>query len=87
MTATIYQLMETVQQASNLIISTALDKRTNTYIVILDKMSIPIHQIVCIDKNGGIGKNGNLPWKLEDDWQHFITHSLRQLVRSRSFIL
>ena len=82
MTATIYQLMETVQQASNLIISTALDKRTKTYIVIFDKMSIPIHQIVCIDKNGGIGKNGNLPWKLEDDWQHFITYSLRQLVRS-----
>ena len=78
MTATIYQLMETVQQAS-IFISPALDKRTQ--LVIFDKMSIPIHQIVCIDKNGGIGKDGNLPWKLEDDWQHFITHSLRQLVR------
>ena len=42
--------------------------------------SIPIHQIVCIDKNGGIGKNGNLPWKLEDDWKHFLAHSLRILV-------
>ena len=32
MTATIYQLMETVQQASHLVISTVLDKRTNTNI-------------------------------------------------------
>ena len=44
-------------------------------------MALAIHQIVCIDKQGGIGKNGDLPWKLEDDWQHFLTLSLRKLVR------
>ena len=49
-------------------------------------MSVPIHQIVCIDKNGGIGKNGDLPWKLEEDWKHFLAHSLRILVRLNAFI-
>lgn len=33
---------------------------------------ISIHQIVAIDENGGIGLNGDLPWKLQKDWQHFL---------------
>ena len=37
---------------------------------------IPIHQIVCVDKNGGIGKNGDLPWKIEGDWQYFLNKTL-----------
>ena len=36
-----------------------------------------IHQIVCIDQNGGIGKNGKLPWKIEKDWSYFLNKSLR----------
>ena len=38
---------------------------------------VPIHQIVCIDEKGGIGKNGDLPWKIQKDWQHFLQLSLR----------
>ena len=45
-----------------------------------NEAEISIHQIVCIDKNGGIGKNGTLPWKIEKDWQHFLSLSLRKLV-------
>ena len=40
---------------------------------------VPIHQIVCIDEKGGIGKNGDLPWKIQKDWQHFLQLSLRKL--------
>ena len=33
---------------------------------------IPIHQIVAIDENGGIGLDGNLPWNVEKDRQHCL---------------
>ncbi len=33
---------------------------------------IPIHQIVAIDENGGIGLGGNLAWNLQRDWEHFL---------------
>ncbi len=36
---------------------------------------IPIHQVVCIDSIGGIGKNGDLPWKINSDWEHFLSLS------------
>ena len=36
-----------------------------------------IHQIVCVDQNGGIGKGGKLPWKIEKDWKYFLNTSLR----------
>ena len=33
---------------------------------------ISINQIVAIDENGGIGINGNIPWNLSKDWEHFL---------------
>ena len=51
--------------------------------LIMTSEEVPIHQIVCIDEAGGIGKNGNLPWKIEKDWQHFLQHSLRILDTSK----
>ena len=33
--------------------------------------NIPIHQIVAIDENGGIGIGENIPWNLPKDWEHF----------------
>ena len=27
--------------------------------------------IVCVDKNGGISKNGEIPWKCEEDLRFF----------------
>ena len=33
---------------------------------------IPVHQIVALDEENGIGIGGNLPWKLTKDWNHFL---------------
>ena len=44
---------------------------------------VPINLIVCIDQKGGIGQNGDLPWKIEQDWQHFLSLSLRKLDSKR----
>ena len=51
--------------------------------LIMTSEEVPIHQIVCIDEAGGIGKNGDLPWKIQKDWQHFLQHSLRILDTSK----
>ena len=33
---------------------------------------IPVHQIVAMDEENGIGIGGNLPWNLPKDWNHFL---------------
>ena len=33
---------------------------------------ITINQIVAIDENGGIGIDGDIPWRLSKDWEHFL---------------
>ena len=33
---------------------------------------IPVHQIVAMDEESGIGVGGNLPWNLPKDWNHFL---------------
>ena len=33
---------------------------------------IPIHQIVAIDEDGGIGVGEELPWRLSKDWESFL---------------
>ena len=33
---------------------------------------ITINQIVAIDENGGIGIDGDIPWHLSKDWEHFL---------------
>ena len=34
--------------------------------------SIPIHQIVALDEEGGIGLGETLPWNLSKDWENFL---------------
>ena len=38
----------------------------------MEANSIPIHQIVAIEENGGIGLGEDLPWSLRRDWEHFL---------------
>ena len=38
----------------------------------MSEINISINQIVAIDENGGIGINGNIPWSLPKDWEHFL---------------
>ena len=33
---------------------------------------IPVHQIVAMDEENGIGIGENLPWNLPKDWNHFL---------------
>ena len=33
---------------------------------------IPVHQIVAMDEENGIGIGANLPWNLPKDWNHFL---------------
>ena len=33
---------------------------------------IPVHQIVAMDEESGIGIGENLPWNLPKDWNHFL---------------
>ena len=28
--------------------------------------------IVAVDRAGGIGREGGLPWRLEAEWRHFL---------------
>ena len=37
----------------------------------------PVDIIVAVDKSGGIGLDGNLPWSLEAEWAHFLRLSTR----------
>ena len=36
------------------------------------KDTIPVHQIVAMDVESGIGIGENLPWNLPKDWNHFL---------------
>lgn len=36
-----------------------------------------IHMIAAVEKNGGIGLNGTLPWRIEEDWRYFLNHVTR----------
>jgi len=37
----------------------------------------PVHMIAAVEKNGGIGLNGALPWRIEEDWRYFLNHVTR----------
>ena len=28
--------------------------------------------IAAVDRAGGIGREGDLPWRLEEEWRHFL---------------
>lgn len=34
--------------------------------------NIPVHQIVAMDEEGGIGIGEELPWNLSKDWENFL---------------
>ena len=34
--------------------------------------NIPVHQIVAMDEEGGIGIGEKLPWNLSKDWENFL---------------
>ena len=52
---------------------------------------IPVHQIVALDEENGIGIGGNLPWKLTKDWNHFLRMTTKvkvfSLKQSNIFII
>ncbi len=35
-------------------------------------MPKPIHLILAVARNGAIGRDGGLPWKLPDEWEYFL---------------
>ena len=43
---------------------------------------IEVNQIVAIDENGGIGIDGDIPWKLSKDWEHFLRLTAKPKVKS-----
>ena len=48
---------------------------------------ITINQIVAIDENGGIGINGDIPWSLPKDWEHFLRLTTKPQVNKVIFHL
>jgi len=32
----------------------------------------PVHLILAVARNGAIGRDGNLPWKLPEEWKYFL---------------
>ena len=52
---------------------------------------IPVHQIVAMDEQNGIGIGENLPWNLPKDWDHFLRMTTKvkvfSLKQSNIFIL
>ena len=49
--------------------------------------NITINQIVAIDENGGIGINGDIPWSLSKDWEHFLRLTTKPQVNKVIFHL
>ena len=46
---------------------------------------ISLNQIVAVDENGGIGINGNIPWNLSKDWEHFLRLTTKVQVNADPF--
>ena len=49
--------------------------------------NITINQIVAIDENGGIGIDGDIPWSLSKDWEHFLRLTTKPQVKKVIFHL
>ena len=39
-----------------------------------------VNLVVAVDQNGGIGKDGGLPWSLSRDWEHFLRLATRFVI-------
>ena len=48
----------------------------------MSRKGIEVNQIVAIDENGGIGIDGDIPWKLSKDWEHFLRLTTKPKVKS-----
>lgn len=41
------------------------------YSQVTQDLSVDLNIIVCVDEDGGFGKDGEIPWHMKEDMQHF----------------